>query len=133
MLEVIKDVRDDGRSTLQIESSDKLEGPGRAIHLPPFRIDPALLVSIDVLEQQLQVLSEWLTRREGKPRDLAENTLIRNFAEMTRTKTGRPLDSIGSALFEVTFGRSIDLTSYTRRRAELEATASSRGAHGQSP
>jgi hypothetical protein len=126
MLEVIKEVHeDDGRLTSQIESSDKLERLGREISLPPFR------ESLRTFEQQLEVFLEWLKRAEGKPRKPPENTFIRKFAGMARAKAGRPLDSIGTALFEVTFGRSIDLTSYTRRKAELEAPGSSRGALGR--
>jgi hypothetical protein len=132
MLEVIQEVREgDRHSTSQVESSEKTEKSGREISLPPFRIDDSLLGSLDTFEQQLEVLSEWLKRPEGKPRKPLENTFIRKFAEMARSKAGAPLDGIARALFEVTFGRSIDLTSYTRRRSELEATASNRGALGR--
>jgi len=131
MLDVIGEVREDERSTSQIESSDKLERSGREIALPPLRIDASLLLSLDTLEQQLRVFSEWLRRLEGKPREVAENTLIRNFGEMARTKAGKPLDGIGRVLFEVTFGKSIELGTYTRRRSELEAPAGSRGALGR--
>jgi hypothetical protein len=132
MLEVVKEVREDaGRSTSQMASSDKLDRSGREIALPPFRIDASLLASLHIIEQQLQVLSEWQMRPEGKPRKPLENTFIRKFAEMARSKAGGPLDGIARALFEVTFGRSIDLTTYTRRRAELEASTASRGARGR--
>jgi hypothetical protein len=132
MLAVIKEVReDDGRSTSQVESSDKLENSGREIPLPPFSIDVSLLRSLDTFAQQLQVLSEWLKRPEGKPRKPLENTFIRRFAKMARSRAGGPLDAIACELFKVTFGRSIDVRSYTRRRAELEATPASRGALGK--
>jgi hypothetical protein len=102
----------------------------KVITLPPVDV-PSLKNRLERFQQWLEAVLERTRRERGAQPSESENAFMRAFAQLARQKAGRPFDQIAVQFFEVTFGRSIDVGTYTRRRTEREAPTGRKGALGR--